>query len=291
MQRAPVAAVVIAYHPPAAILQNIAALAAQVSHVVVVDNTPGSNGTGVLHDLEHSTDCTVIHNGKNLGIAAALNIGIRHAVAQGFSWILTMDQDSRVSDGYVEAMLVGYEEAASHLHVGMLCPRYLDSRLNIEIPKLRAANGEIAGCMTSGSMIEASTFELLGPFEETLFIDYVDYEYCVRMRLSGFKIVECRDAVLLHSLGRITVHRILGRELPVTNHNPKRRYYIHRNRLVLIRRYFWKDRDWALTELKGLMFDSAMVLFFEDHKTAKAGYMLRALYDGMLNRLGQQVPL
>jgi rhamnosyltransferase len=291
MERAPVAAVVITYHPPAAILQNIAALAAQVDLVVIVDNTPGSDAVAVLNELEHSPRCTVFRNGKNLGIASALNIGIRHAVSLGFTWILTMDQDSRVSNGYVEAMLSGYEGAASHSRVGMLCPRYLDSRLNVEIPKLRAANGEISGCMTSGSMIEALTFELLGPFEEPLFIDYVDYEYCVRMRLLGFKIIECPQAVLLHSLGRITVHRILGRELPVTNHNPKRRYYINRNRLVLVRRYFRKDRDWALTELKAMVMDSMMILWVEDHKFAKAGYMLRALYDGMLNRLGQRVPL
>ena len=291
MQRAPVAAVVIAYHPPAAILQNIAALAAQVSHVVVVDNTPSSKASDVLRELERDRACTVIRNGKNLGIAAGLNIGIRHAIAQGFSWILTLDQDSRVSDKYVEAMMAGYEEAAGHSRVGMLCPLYLDSRLNIEIPKLRGSDGNITGCLTSGSMIQAAVFELLGPFEEPLFIDYVDYEYCMRMRLMGFKIIGCRDAVLLHSLGHITLHRILGRELPVTNHNPKRRYYIHRNRLVLIRRYLASDKDWAITELKALVLDSMMVLWAEDKKIAKAGYMLRALYDGMLNRLGQRVPL
>jgi rhamnosyltransferase len=111
------------------------------------------------------------------------------------------------------------------------------------------------------------------------------------MRAKGFKLIECRDATLVHSLGRITLHRLLGRELVITNHSPKRRYYINRNRLVLIKRYFFKNREWVLAEMKELVIGSIIILLIEDKKMAKAGYMIRALFDGALNRLGQRVAL
>ena len=38
----------------------------------------------------------IILNKENLGIATALNIGVRKALENGYEWILTMDQDPEV---------------------------------------------------------------------------------------------------------------------------------------------------------------------------------------------------
>ncbi len=230
----------------------------------------------------------MIRNGKNLGLGAALNVGIRRAIEMGFSWILTSDQDSKISPGYVQSMLSTHDSLTGHTRVGILCPRYKDAELGITVPPFKAWSGDILGCMTSGAMFRAETFALSGPMEEDLFIDYVDLEYCERLRLMGFKVIESPDTILWHSLGRITIHPLFG---IVTNHSPKRRYYINRNRLVLVKRYFFKDPEWSLNKLKTLIFDTVMVILVEDKKLAKAGYMVRALYDGIFNRMGQRVPL
>lgn len=283
-----VGAVVISYKPSPELLRNVILLTEQVGHVLVVDNTPVSEKCQILIDIERLEGCTVICNQENLGLGAALNKGVQRAVEMGFAWILTSDQDSSICAGYVEAMLSTYFQQDENFRIGVLCPRYIDAGLNIEIPKLRAANGEILGCMTSGAMFEAKTFAMAGPMDELLFIDYVDLEYCLRVRALGLRVIESPHATLLHSLGRITMHPLFG---IVTNHSPKRRYYINRNRLVLVKRYFLKDPEWALNKLKTLVLDTIMVLLVEDEKLAKARYMARAFYDGMLNRLGQRVPL
>ena len=101
MKDAHVAAVVITYHPPAVILQNIAAVAAQVGHVVVVDNTPNQCRSGSTN-WNIAGGCTVIRNGKNRGIATALNLGVQRAISLGCEWIFTFDQDSRIGDGYID---------------------------------------------------------------------------------------------------------------------------------------------------------------------------------------------
>lgn len=286
-----VCGVLISFHPSSQILKNVEVLSWQVGHVVVIDNTPDSGAVNVLSDLERLETCTVIRNRKNLGIATALNIGIRQAISQGFPWIITFDQDSQIRDGYIKEMLSAYREAARHTQVGMLCPRYEDARLGIVFPTPRNANGDVFGCMTSGSMIQAETFQALGPMEDAFFIDYVDYEYCLRMRAAGFKIIECPKAILVHSLGRITRHKIFGKNLFTTNHSAKRRYYITRNRMVLIRRYFSKDREWVVAHFKAMVMESVMIFLAEQDKLSKARYIVRAIWDAIFNRLGPRVAL
>lgn len=284
-------AVMVTYHPGDEVLGNVRALLEQVDHVVVVDNTPTEKAAAALDEISGWDRCTVIFNRENLGIAAALNIGIRFALTHGAGWILTSDQDSRVQENYVEEMLRCHAESSKKATIGMVCPRYVDDRVGGEIPMNKNSSGEIVGCWTSGSMAPAEVYKIVGLYEEPLFIDFVDHEYCMRMRSQGYQIAQCRRAVLKHSLGRITPRRFFRGIMLVTNHSAGRRYYINRNRLVLIKRYFRHDREWAMIEAKGLIADSIAVLRFEKDKAAKFNSMARALFDGLFNRLGQRVPL
>lgn len=286
-----VCAVVISYLPNRDILDSARALTDQLKQVVVVDNTPTSECSSVLDDLERLTGCTIIRNGKNLGIAAALNIGIRHAISLGYDWIATFDQDSKVCDGYFEAIFSAYQQSDNRKIIGMLYPRCKDIRLGTWLAVHRDEKGRDIMCMTSGAMMRAETFLLMGPMEEELFIDYVDYEYCMRMRFSGLRIVQCPDAVLLHSLGHMTMRKLLWRKMSITNHNARRYYYINRNRLVLIRRYMVKYPWWSFHELKGIILDAIKAFLLESDRFAKMGYLFRGMFDGLLGRLGPRVAL
>ena len=62
----------------------------------------------------------VIFNEENLGIATALNIGVKEGLRQGYNWILTMDQDSKCSKDIVEKMFEvynGIEEKREKRHI------------------------------------------------------------------------------------------------------------------------------------------------------------------------------
>jgi rhamnosyltransferase len=289
--RSDVSAVVVFFRPQEGSLQNLRALTAQFCRVIVVDNTPGPSGSSIRLDSQKYQGVTKLALGKNRGIAAALNIGIQTALREGSNWIFTFDQDSRIQDGYVESMLATCAQAERKLRVGMVAPQYQDPALGTFIPLVKSHAGNILECMTSGTMARAEVYRSIGPFEEDLFIDYVDIEYCLRARSRGFAIVQSSAAVLTHSLGQLRVRKFLGKELFITNHSPKRRYYIQRNLVVLLKRYFRTDPEWSLLKLKTLILDTFQVLIFEDQKLAKAGYMARALFDGLFNRLGQRVPL
>ncbi len=286
-----VCGLIISYHPSREIDRNITILNEQVGSILVVDNTPDLRADEVLRDLESKGICTVIRNNENLGIAAALNVGIRHAISRGFQWIIAFDQDSKIPSGYVEAILSTYKEASANYKVGVVCPQYEDARLGGVLKAHRAANGDLFSCFTSGSIMEAATFRALGLMEENLFIDFVDIEYCLRMRAVGFKVIESKQAILAHSLGRITWHRVLGVTFYTTNHSPGRRYYITRNRLVMMRRYLYKDREWVISDFKGMVVDTVKILLAEQDKLLKMKYMMRGVYDALMYRLGPRVAL
>lgn len=291
MEESQVCGVLISYFPSREVLTNVAVLLEQVAHVVIVDNTAGSDACGVLSSLEDDGRCTVIRNGANLGIAAALNTGIRRAIALGYPWVVTFDQDSRIGEGYIAGIFSAYRKAKAETRVGMLFPRYQDAECGVFLSTHRSSSGDVFACLTSGAMIHADTFASIGPMEERFFIDYVDLEYCMRIRAAGLKIIECPDAILAHSLGKMTLHRMFARSFSTTNHSPMRRYYITRNRLTLIRQYYSKEREWAIADVQGLMKDIIKILLVEKDKLAKAKYMARGLFDAIFGRLGRRVEL
>ncbi|MHB1938704.1 MAG: glycosyltransferase family 2 protein [Acidobacteriaceae bacterium] len=287
MGDAKVGAVVVSYHPSRELLRNIEILASQVGHVVVVDNTPGANPQTVIDELEQQGGCTVVRNQRNLGIATALNIGVQRAISLGCEWIVTFDQDSRIGDGYVEGLISAYIESNDPAKIGVVCPIYRDAGLGAVWPLPKGSNGDPLACITSGALMKSETYQKLGPFEDQLFIDGVDTEYALRMRAAGYKIVES-NVVLNHSLGKMTPHVFAGRHIFVTNHNPQRRYFITRNRIVLLRRYMGRDREWTAYELTDFWKGTVALLLFEQDRWSKVKYMLRGAWDAIFGRLGSR---
>src|SRR5258707_15749312 len=92
-------AVVVTYNPPVSLLDNMEALAQQAAHVAVIDNGTVGEPAKLLQAFESRKGFTVIRNGKNLGIAAALNAGIHRGIESGAPWTATFDQDNTITPG------------------------------------------------------------------------------------------------------------------------------------------------------------------------------------------------
>ena len=57
-------------------------------------------------------------------------------------------------------------------------------------------------CITSGAFSKVSAWKEIGKYDESMFIDSVDFEYCYRMRKYGYGVIQVRDVQLLHELGK-----------------------------------------------------------------------------------------
>lgn len=224
-------AVVVVYMPDSVQLGELCKVISVDASVIVVDNTPG--GAVSLGD----NLCVWISNGENLGVATAQNIGVREALRRGAHSIVFFDQDSQLSLNTLPALMEGLRE----LGVGVVAPVCRDSVAGIEYPSFRLNRLgwplKVYSChsreltavdtvISSGSLVSSDVFARAGLLDDSLFIDYVDFEWCLRVRGAGIKIVVNSNAVMNHSIGQCSVS-VAG--LNVFVHRPERCYYRVRN--------------------------------------------------------------
>ncbi len=286
-----VCAVIVTYHPLPDLRERVACTAEQVDRVIIIDNDSGPSAAVMLRDISARDNVDLVCNVRNFGLAAALNQGARRALAQGYSWILVLDQDSMPEPKMVDALRAAYVSNPRSDTIGVIAPLVVDQLSGYaELAQLcnDKESVEVTTALTSGSLIAAPLFTSAGPFREDFFIDYVDVEHCLRLRRHGYSIIVACKAKLLHNLGAPTYHRFLWKPRVVTsNHSPLRRYYITRNRILVMKEYALREPAWTVGELRALCKEAAKMLLFEGDKREKSRFFLRGLVDALLDRTGE----
>src|SRR5271170_6708788 len=120
MSRNQVCAVIVSFQPRAEDLGNLAKVRPQVEKLVVVDNGSSAEKLRVLRRASQELNFDLIENGENLGIGAALNIGVRWAEANGSRWVALFDQDSTVTEDFIAQMLADFEHCARRRNILLL---------------------------------------------------------------------------------------------------------------------------------------------------------------------------
>jgi rhamnosyltransferase len=289
-----VCAVIVSYHPADEIIENVVGLVDQVDEIIIVDNGSGAQAHALLERLREYRQVTIVYCHENLGIAAALNIGVRRAHAAGYQWLATFDQDSKVTPGMISIMLQVYATYPEKNKVASLCPRYQDKITGIiSGSELRVPRGnsdryaEATVVMTSGNLIKLEVFDTVNFFNEALFIDYVDIEFCLRCAAKGLRILEVEDAILIHSAGSPTRHRFLWKASAVTNHNALRRYYITRNAVYMYNTFIFVCPNWVWSNFKILFKIMILLIILEDDRKRKFKAIFLGLIDGLLGKMGK----
>ena len=203
----------------------------QVEGMYVVDNTPGDG----LLDL--GPEVRVIRNHQNVGIATALNQGARQAIAEGYDFLLMMDQDSAPREGMVAALRAGLRRRRARAAIAS--PVHIDPNSAPDSGYLREQGyvRSMLTTMTAGSLLDLRAYTALVSFRDDLFIDQVDHEYCLRAHRAGFDVLQVGDAVIDHTLGERSYARLGRASIATTNHAAIRSYYMTRNRLIVAREY------------------------------------------------------
>lgn len=289
-----ICAVIVSYHPAAGIIGNVAALLDQVDEVVIVDNGSGDDTKVLLGKLGSYPKVGVIFNQNNLGIAAALNIGVKHAKAAGHQWVATFDQDSKATPGMIETMLRTYDKYPEKEEVAGLSPRYQNQstgQLATSRSKYSGSDAlpyaEVLVVMTSGNLLKLSVFDEVGYFNEALFIDHVDTEFCLRCANKGYKILEAYDAILLHCIGFPAQHRILWKVKTTSNHSSLRRYYIARNSIYVYKQFAFTHPAWVIHDAIKFLKLMIMLVLFETERRQKLAAIFRGFFHGLSGRMGK----
>ena len=284
-----ICAVMVVYNSDSTLEENIRALLNEVAKLIVVDNFSEPASRAMIVELAGACNFEVIWNKENVGLAAGLNAGIRRALADDhYEWITTFDQDSRVTPGFREAMFAAYQACPFREKVALIVPRHV---LSQEHPgKIPIQDGprfrEVSVALQSGSFFSRSVLKDVGLFDERFFIDYVDFEFCLRLRKSGFRIIEAVAAPIYHRVGTPTRHNFLGTSCTVFNHSSVRRYYAARNRLRVYRRYMLSDPRWIGHDMWSWFKEIVKLMLFESNRREKLAFMARGAWDALRGRGG-----
>lgn len=287
-----VCAVIVTYNPSSELPTNIAALRSQVGALVIVDNASKEGADALLDEASLLHRCVVIRNQSNLGIAAALNTGVRWALGHGYAWVALFDQDSTVPEHYIEAMLSEYSSDGERDQIGLMAPRYKDPTTGtFATTSLMARDGAPLEIMTSGSLIPIKVFPLCGFFREDFFIDQVDHEFSFRLRDFGYRVRVCPAIFLLHAPGQPKHHSFMRlARFQTTHHSALRRYYMTRNSLYMMLRYWRVYPAWAARVCFSLLFIVPLkIVLAEEQKLRKLASIARGVADAFRGRLGQRI--
>ena len=93
---------VVLYNPLENVKDNILSYLDLLDKLYVVDNSVNQDNQYLLPS---SNKIVYINNKDNLGIAKALNIAFERAIKDGYTWVLTMDQDSKFLDDNFEKLI------------------------------------------------------------------------------------------------------------------------------------------------------------------------------------------
>lgn len=224
-----VAAVIVSYNSGITRLRGILTSLVPQCDIVVADNSDDRAKSEEIRVCTEEAGGSFLSMGGNRGIAAAQNAAIEKAFYQGADAVLLLDDDSTPADDLV-AVLVAQAAAEPGTVFGAVA---LDME-GQDISNARHLPGELPRCrdmMSSGTLIPRDIFLRVGRFDESLFIDCVDYDWGWRAQDLGIPLRICRRAKFSHSLGE---GKIGGMRFP----SPRRHYYQYRNILrMMVRPY------------------------------------------------------
>ena len=266
-----VCAGIVTYNPDIKRLQeNIAAIVYQVSKVFIVDNC-SENVESIEKVIGKYATIVLIKNDQNEGIAKALNQIMLKAKRYGYNWMLTLDQDSvcysNLVNNYFKYIDVG---------IGMLICDIIDRNYELKFTSPKYFLEDVDKCITSGCLSNIDAIFNTGGFDESLFMDMVDYDMCYSLREQGYRIVRAHFIGLLHEVGKSKKYNILGFEFVVNNHPADRKYTITRNSVYLIK----KHKLNPITEYILIFRRIFTVLFFESNKFEKVKAIFKGVVDG-----------
>lgn len=278
-------AVIVTYNPDIERLElNIKAIINQVDSIIIVDN--GSENFECIYSLLKEYRIKTIRNYENKGIAYALNKGANYAFNNNFKWMLTLDQDSIADSNMINEFKSFFEIKKNIIDIAIVGPQIIDLNLSNDLEE-KIQFKECSVLITSGSLINIDVCNKLGGFKEELFIDGVDFEFCLNVRKNGYRIYQVTKAKLYHELGKITSNKFIGIKIITTNHSPLRRYYYFRNRIYILKKYLKEDFKWVLRYCLSGVKVFLLIIIFENNKYEKIKYSIKGCIDGINNKFGK----
>jgi len=287
------------------LVRQIEALMTQthpLDEVIVVDN--GSTDGSLEMAQRESPALTVLPLGENLGIGAALSVGLKYALEKGYDWVWLFDHDSQPAPDALEKLLDAYQRLAPTHNMGILSCLPVHSETGTEyhgmiwrdrfrsVAENTAPDGDYFAdsVVSSGSLVKAEAVRKAGYPRADFFIDFVDHEFNLRLRRHGYQIAVIRESGLSHRIGQPQQVRFGWRRWLRPQGPAWRVYYSARNQTITVWHLVggFRARFYLLLDTCRRM---GGILLWDPDKVLRLRLLIRGFRHGIMNCTGKGEPL
>jgi rhamnosyltransferase len=284
-----ICAVVVTCNPEGSLIRLLNSIESQVDHVIIVDNNSPGETITEISEYSHFRSITIIRNGRNEGIARALNQGMEAADKCGYKWGLTFDQDTIPFSNITDIIRNVYDSYHDKGRIGAIGVNFLKGG---DRNYHNAGHGQSYSVrdylITSGCMIRIEAFRSAGGFREEFFIDNVDLDFSLRLRKAGWINLISAERGMSHKVGEPVCRKFLGLTITSSGHNSIRRYYMSRNHVIMTRDHL-ANFPYFIARLNFFYILSVFgFLIAETDRRSKLASSIRGLRDGFKMKLNRK---
>lgn len=213
--------------------------------VIVVDNGSTDDSLGLLNDLYGSNPgVTVLKNGQNVGYSKGMNVGLKAGFeAIQADYCLVMNNDTRLDSHAISALVevaeqgdkiafvtgkVYYHEAPNTFQtVGKMSHPILINGDHIGRGEKDIGqydfDRELAFCDDIFWLVSRQVYSETGAYDPEFFLQCEDYDWQLRAKKAGFRIIYAHKAKLWHK-----------ESMTIGKRSPQKAYYDARNPLIAV---------------------------------------------------------
>ena len=267
------------YNPDSVVIDNVREIAKQVKYVYLYDNSEVSNYI-MFSDIDN---IEYYSEKKNNGISKAYNTLLCKSCLEfrDNDFIIFFDQDSKICEGYIKALVEEYEQLESRdLAIGCLGPIFYNTSNDmLEVPKVKKTiskySYQVDNIITSSLLTRYKNLAEINYWNEDIFLDFTDWDLCWRM-IKNQKICAITSKVVLnHSVG-IGNKKIVFFSIRIGH--PVREYYQIRDALYLVRKNY-VPLKMRIKLLQFIFWLPLIHCIFLDEKEERRCYVKRAYED------------
>ncbi|MRT58581.1 glycosyltransferase [Enterobacteriaceae bacterium RIT693] len=273
-----IAVIIVCYHPDNKKLLNLVHAVTSEKSIIYVANNGGMERS-LIENLEKKDISVTTFN--NVGLGKAIN-EIAETLPESAQIIFTFDQDSAPPDGFITNVWHHYQSLQdSDCQLGVLTPKFIDSRSGFEysLDTINQSNkySELLITLQSGMCIPKKVWEK-EKFNNDLFIEFVDTEWCYRIHSKGYKILQMNDVVMHHEVSDLAPKEFF--KFKLLKYSPIRRYYFFRNAIFLLKQNYVPLYN-KLRLLTGMGNRCMSILLLDDKKISSLTNSFKGIWHGI----------
>lgn len=239
-----------------------------------------------------ASNTVLLRSPANLGLGHALNAVAEAAAAEGFAFLLLLDQDSVPPPELAESLAVQFDRLpspAAALGPRLVAPQgehYLEPRY-----ARRSAAGPGISLVdflpTSGTLLSLAAWRKIGPFRADYFIDGIDVEWCFRASASGHGCYLAEAIAMPHRWGDATAQA--RRKPQILRQSLTRSFYYFRNTMVSLRLPHM-PLGWRFRSCLRILAQAVLLLGMQPFSGRTWRTVAAALSSGLRGKLGPIPP-